>query len=95
VFDLVAFLAVHVSEHELQEKILDSTVKKWVKTEDSKRAYRVMTSLSKNKNLSHDVLVKLLDTLKQTPAETKSNAAALRLECMTVITIMVRIRRNV
>ncbi|ODN00012.1 RRP12-like protein [Orchesella cincta] len=88
VFDLVAFLAVHVAEHELQEKILDSTVKKWVKTEDSKRAYRIMTALSKNKNLSHDVLVKLLDTLKQTPAETKSNAAALRLECMTVITIM-------
>ncbi|CAL8137970.1 unnamed protein product [Orchesella dallaii] len=88
IFDLVAFLAIHVTEPELQEKILETTVKKWVKTEDSKRAYRIMTALSKNKQLSHDVLVKLLDTLKQTPAETKSNAAALRLECMTVLTIM-------
>lgn len=88
VFDLVAFLATHETDKELQDKILEGTVKKWVKTQDSKRAYRIMTSLSKNKELNKDILLKLLDTLKQTKAETKSNAAALRLECIGVVTIL-------
>lgn len=86
VFDLVAFLAIHVIDKELQDKVLDSASKKWVTTGDSKRIYRIMTALSKNKCLSQEVLMKLVETLKQTTAETKSNAAALRLECISVMT---------
>lgn len=82
----MAFLAKEVPDKELQDKILDTTVKKWVKLKDDKRAYRVLTSLSKNAKLNEEVLSKLTETLKQTSATTKSNAAALRLECMSVIT---------
>lgn len=54
--------------------------------DEKKRLYRIMTFLAKNDNITSDNLNMVYKQLCEGKGETKSNAAAVRLECIIVAT---------
>lgn len=86
IYDLIAFIGFNVSDAALQTKVLDAMTESFQNPTERKRIYRVMTSLAKNNDVTSENLSRIFKMLCESKGETKSNAAAIRLECINVVT---------
>jgi len=86
IYDLIAFMSSSVTDSTLQKKVVDTMKVNFSNTKERKRMYRVLSSLAANDNLTEENLALIHNILSTTQAETKSNAAAIRLETINVVT---------
>jgi hypothetical protein len=85
IYDLIAFMSSSVTDLPLQKNVIETMEANFSNMDERKRIYRVLSSLASNENLSEENLTLILNILSSSEAETKSNAAAIRLECINVV----------
>ncbi len=88
--DIIAFLSLNCKDAKLQEKVLQLITDRFQNLEERKRLYRIMTFLAKNEQITSNNLNVIYKQLINSKGETNSNAAAVRLECILVVTSKVR-----
>ena len=89
--DLVATLAYEHVDAELFSKLMEVATQYIDEASQQKRAYRILVSLVKNEDVTDELRETILSLIRSKKGKAKSNAEALRLECLNLLIEKVQI----